>query len=490
MISKADGQFAGGDFSCAVQSYNEARKSIELILPQAKQRLLAKAQSNADVKHANDALATLGELLALDAANPQAQALKQKIIDMSRQAKIADLLARAKSNANPEHANDALATLKELLALDAANRDALALQQQIMDMLRQTKIAGLLSKAKSNANLEHANDALATLSELLAVDSANLEAQALQRGIIDMLRQAKIAELLAKARANDSEEKGHDALATLAELLKVDPGNAEASALRNKISAYYTHRTITNSIGMTLVEVKPGEFRMGSPADETGRDADEAQHKVKITKVFMLGVSHVTRGQFAAFVKASGYQTEAERAGDAATWKNRPEQRSDDYPVVCVSWNDAQAFCQWLGRKEGKTYGLPTEAQWEYACRAGTTMPYNSSGAEAAMDEAAWYDANSEHKTHPIDQKNANAWGLYDMHGKAWEWCNDYYGPYPTGDGLDPTGPAEGNASSSRVLRGGSCVNIARDCRAASRGWGAASDRSGVVGFRCLMELP
>ena len=132
-----------------------------------------------------------------------------------------------------------------------------------------------------------------------------------------------------------------------------------------------------------------------------------------------------------------------------------------------VSWDDAVSFCKKLSEKEGKRYRLPTEAEWEYACRAGTKTAYYTGDGEAALAEAGWYIANSDFKTHPVAQKKPNAWGLYDLHGNVYQWCSDVYGPY-NGDATDPTGAdASKEANSSRVLRGGSWINIPRVCRSA-----------------------
>ena len=164
---------------------------------------------------------------------------------------------------------------------------------------------------------------------------------------------------------------------------------------------------VTNSLGMKFAWMPPGTFLMGSPKSEQGRDDDEAQHRVTLTKGFHLGVHQVTRGQFACFVKAAGYKTEAERDGGAygwtgKEWKLDPKfnwrtpgfDQADDHPVVSISWNDAVAFCDWLTKQDGKgrRYRLPTEAEWEYACRAGTTTPFHF-GDTISTDQAN-YDGN------------------------------------------------------------------------------------------------
>jgi formylglycine-generating enzyme required for sulfatase activity len=233
-------------------------------------------------------------------------------------------------------------------------------------------------------------------------------------------------------------------------------------------------KTFTNSLGMDFVRIEPGEFFMGSPANQEGHASNETQHKVKITRPFMLGITTVTQRQW---IELMG---------------NNPSlTKGDDLPVTRVSWDDAVQFCRKLNSQEGKTgYRLPTEAQWEYACRAGTTTQYNTGDGEQALNDAGWYAGNSGHKTHSVGQKAANAWGLYDMHGNVWEWCNDYYGPPLAADAVDPAGPAQGDANPSRIERGGSWDSTPRYCRAACRVMGTPSFRGGKEGFRCLLEVP
>jgi len=208
---------------------------------------------------------------------------------------------------------------------------------------------------------------------------------------------------------------------------------------------------------MKLVLIPAGEFLMGSPEGE-GETDEHPQHEVRITRPFYLGVTEVTRGQFRLFVDGSAYKTEAEKDGKGGyglieepkkfeqnprfTWQNPGFEQTDEHPVVNVSWNDAQAFITWLSQKEGKTFRLPTEAEWEYACRAGTKTAYFSGDdAEtlAAFGNIADATASEKHPewtwsiaardryvyTAPVGRFRANAFGLYDMHGNVTEWCQD-----------------------------------------------------------------
>lgn len=198
----------------------------------------------------------------------------------------------------------------------------------------------------------------------------------------------------------------------------------------------------TNSIGMEFVLIKAGSFMMGSP-DSEGSDYEHPIHKVTITKNFYMGRYQVTQEQYE---KVMGTTT--------SEFKGRRN------PVENVSWEDVFRFCQRLTeieRKSGKLkegrYRLPTEAQWEYCCRAGSTGKYCFGNDEQELWDYAWYNLNSDGKTHPVGEKQPNAWGLYDMHGNVWEWCSDWHGEYPKGDVTDPMGPDNGKG---KVSRGGS----------------------------------
>ena len=246
-------------------------------------------------------------------------------------------------------------------------------------------------------------------------------------------------------------------------------------------------KTITNSIGMKLVLIPKGTFMMGSPASEQGRDDDETQHEVTISEDYYLGVFEVTRGQY-----------EKVMGTNPSYFQKRVIGKSDSsmYPVEQVSWEDAVEFCKKLSelpeeKKAGRVYRLPTEAEWEYACRAGSKAAY-SFGANYAwfgansktLGDYAWFRENSGGQTHPVGEKKANAWGLYDMHGNVWEWCSDWYGKYPKGSVSDPSGPSEG---SERVIRGGSWIIVAAHCRSACRGWYVPSSRD-CDGFRVALS--
>ena len=241
-------------------------------------------------------------------------------------------------------------------------------------------------------------------------------------------------------------------------------------------------KEITNSIGMKLVLIPKGTFMMGSPESEERRDKNETQHEVTISKDYYLGVYEVTQAQY-----------EKVMGKNPSHFEKRVIRKSDSsmYPVEMVSWEDAVEFCKKLSdlpeeKKAGRLYRLPTEAEWEYACRAGSKTAYSFGEGSKSLGDYAWFDGNSNTQTHPVGEKKANAWGLYDMHGNVWEWCSDWYGEYPKGAVSDPVGPREG---SYRVGRGGSWSDGAALCRSADRGWLDPSDRDNdFYGFRVALS--
>ncbi|MFN7869957.1 MAG: SUMF1/EgtB/PvdO family nonheme iron enzyme [Planctomyces sp.] len=234
---------------------------------------------------------------------------------------------------------------------------------------------------------------------------------------------------------------------------------------------------LTNSIGMVLLPIPAGTFTMGSPDSEKDRDNDETQHQVTLSKPFYMGRTEVTQGQWK---KVMGTEP----------WKGEDYvQEGDDYPAVYISWDDAVAFCKKLSEKEGKTYRLPTEAEWEYACRGGTKTAFSFGDDEADLGKYAWFDGNAwdinEKYAHRVAQKLPNPFGLHDMHGNVWEWCSDWKGAYPSTPLRDPQGPDSG---SFRVLRGGSWSLEPYFVRCASRYSLSPEYRSDDIGFRLVLE--
>ena len=217
--------------------------------------------------------------------------------------------------------------------------------------------------------------------------------------------------------------------------------------------------------GVEFVWVPPGQFQMGSTSSEADDD-EQPVTQVRISRGFWMGKYEVTQAQWQSVMGSN---------------PSRFTNCGGDCPVERVSWEDVQEFIGKLNaRSGGRPYRLPTEAEWEYAARAGTTEERYGD-----LDEIAWYDSNSGYTTHRVGEKAANAWGLHDMLGNVWEWVQDWYGSYPGGSVTDPTGPGSG---SYRVLRGGGWFISARNCRSAYRGLISPGFRNGDLGFRLLRE--
>ena len=261
---------------------------------------------------------------------------------------------------------------------------------------------------------------------------------------------------------------------------------------------------VLSDLGFKMVSIHGGTYRTGDIGGG-GLDREEPVHSVTLDG-FEMSAFEATVGQFRIFVEETGYKTEAERGDQAwvvsggvwmqkpdANWKNPYLRQTDNHPVVCVSWNDAVKFCAWLSRKTGQTIGLPTEAEWEYACRAGTETRYYTGNTEEDLDRAGWYWRNSGDShlsgdynllkltenhcgAHPVGMKPPNAWGLYDMTGNVWEWCQDrvdkdYYTSKP---------------SENRVFRGGGWYEQAVYLRTAYRHWRRPSHSYWGLGFRIV----
>jgi formylglycine-generating enzyme required for sulfatase activity len=231
-------------------------------------------------------------------------------------------------------------------------------------------------------------------------------------------------------------------------------------------------REFTNSVGMKFVWIRPGSFQMGSDP-VTASDEERPVHKVTLTKGYYLQITEVTQAQW-----------------EMVMGTNPSAFKGSDRPVENVSWDDAQEFLARLNTKEKDTrYGLPTEAQWEYACRAGGLEPNTAPN----LDDVAWWIENSGGKTHPVGQKKANVWGFYDMLGNVSEWCQDWLGAYSPNDQVDPARPEREFPAiiPARVVRGGNIVSVGpstyQSCSV--RGNLRPGYRNGDVGFRCVKTL-
>ena len=239
-------------------------------------------------------------------------------------------------------------------------------------------------------------------------------------------------------------------------------------------------KRLKNSIGMEFALIPRGTFLMGSPEDEEGRKDDETQHRVTLTKDYYLGIHEVTQGQWRAVMGTEPWLED----GKPKTWV----KKGRDYPATYVSWEDAVEFCKKLSTKDGGNYRLPTEAEWERACRGDTQTRFSFGDSTSDLADYAWYDKNAydvdEKYAHRVGQKKANVFGVYDMHGNVYEWCSDKYGTFSDNSVVDPTGPTQG---SRHVNRGGSWYHFPSLCRSAYRFRTISPDNpSYTLGFRVV----
>jgi formylglycine-generating enzyme required for sulfatase activity len=267
-------------------------------------------------------------------------------------------------------------------------------------------------------------------------------------------------------------------------------------------------KVLTNSIGMKLARIPAGKFLMGSPPAEKERDAGELRHEVTISRPFYLGIHEVTQGEYDKVLgKPSG-------GGKRNPWNfgahfGAANGGGPDYPMENVKWSQAVEFCKRLSaladeKRAGRKYRLPTEAEWEYACRAGTTTPFHY--GDALSSEQANFNGNYPYggaakgpylrKTAKVGSYKPNAWGLFDMHGNVAEWCSDFYDPdyYKNSPKADPAGPEKGVLPTDyndfyRVIRGGCWLDEARGCRSAYRFRAMPHDPYRLVGFRVVCEV-
>jgi formylglycine-generating enzyme required for sulfatase activity len=258
----------------------------------------------------------------------------------------------------------------------------------------------------------------------------------------------------------------------------ISNGNAWYKVKENMSTATSTENQtyISNSLGMTFRLIPAGTFVMGSPSDELGRETNETQYTVTISESFYIQTTEVTQGQWKALMG------------------NNPSSFTScglNCPVEYISWEDAQTFIATLNAMGEGSYTLPTEAQWEYATRAGSNKAFANGiishiETDPNLDIMGWYYSNSSSTPHAAAQKQANAWGMFDTHGNVWEWCNDWYGTYPTGSVADPMGVSSG---STRVIRGGSWNHLARYCRSNNRNGYSPGSRYNYIGLRLMRFL-
>jgi len=398
------------------------------------------------------------------------------VVATAKEAIVTGWMARAEAAL----ANKDVKRIKQ--AVDEAAKSG-ASSGQLEQLRTQAVIMESLSLA-SSGNVERAAKKFAEASRM----NAAVANAAMEQPASVALRKAVVADHRAKFEAAVGREELENALRIIAAVQSIEPTSwdwvaalspSAVAALPSSAIAALPPAAIAalpplrNSIGMQFKLIPPGAFVMG----EKGGGKASPHHRVTLTRSFYIGMYEVTNEQWTQVM-----------GGVPSNWKD------DERPVENVSWDVAVEFCKKLSafpeeRKAGRTYRLPTEAEWEYACRAGTAgwFSYSFSYDESLFGEYGWFDGNSKYETHPVGRRKPNAWGLFDMHGNVWEWCNDWYGDYGTVALTDPHGPSEG---SGRVFRGGCWKSSAWRSRSADRDWQDPSFRGDDLGVRLALSVP
>jgi formylglycine-generating enzyme required for sulfatase activity/serine/threonine protein kinase len=424
-----------GDLSGAMNALEEAVKlDRSLGLKTERAVLHVKLAEQATAKQDYQTAATaLEAAVSLDKA---ASGVRELALTFAEQVIV--LFESDASAANQLAAMDAVKTIE---SVDPGNSQLTALRGRV--------VATVIKRAEASVATD-LDTSLSCYEQALSLGASVADVAKL-KGVMVTLVRSRFEKSLAE------QDAGKRAAADYEALVRLD--SQMAGGFIAEVAKLPTRK---NSIGMTFRLLPGGVFTMSE-----GKEA----HKVTLTKPFEIGVYEVTQKQYQRVM------------GPKPSAFPGPQN-----PVEQVSWDDAVEFCRKLSampeeKAAGYVYRLPTEAEWEYACRAGTDTKYSFGDDESQLGDYAWYDRNSEKKTHPVGQKKPNPWGLYDMHGNVWEWCQDWEGNYPSGAAVDPTGPP---SASSRVLRGGSLGNGTVYCRTADRNGTLPGVRGNNFGLRVV----
>ena len=378
--------------------------------------------------------------------------------------------------------------LRTLLAHARADRSYRAAIGRARDRLRVKDWKGA-SEAAVSASIARPGDTVAT----------------------SLLVKARYAASMQRALAHARRRDWKPAIEAAREALAAKTGDEAAARLLDEATTALRSTTMLTlelaaEVSLELVYVKPGSFVMGGKGDPevSWEGVRKPEHEVEITRGLYMGTYEVTRAQFAAFVEATGHVTTAEKEGKArgrrvdgsfgdlpeATWRDTTiYTQTDDHPVTTVSWFDCRAFCAWASEVTGRDVRLPTEAEWEFACKAGTNTWYFCGDDESHLRDYCWFSPHAAWKTHPVGEKKPNAWGLYDMHGNVYEWVADWYDEtyYERSPRKDPPGPARGNRG---ISRGGGWHGGPFCCGSHIRRLEGRIYREPDLGFRVAVTAP
>jgi len=450
-------------------------------LLEARDTAIKKAAQQLSEQQYAEAVATLNAV-SKEVSSEQLEKLKTKANDLLKQLNILrDQITGAISDNQFAHL---LPVVEQCLDLKPDQDEIIKLKQDLI--ARETRLNARNQPIISQAQTQLQHGQFNTAAQILSTITAEQQTSS-TIAISQQVAAGKAAAIHAAIEEGNWEV-----------VLSLDPNNREG--LRLKAIA-----PITNTIGMTLKEIPAGTFMMGSPESapegeglsvlDKGNywtpEPNAAHHKVTISKPFYMQITQVTQLQWNTVMGTTPWKGGADF--DLPALATGRLQEGADYPVVFVNWEGAVMFCQKLSAREGNTYRLPTEAEWEYACRAGTKTIWSFGNDENMLGDYSWHSGNStdsvgEQYAHQVGLRKPNAFGLYDMHGNVLEWCHDYYGEdyYRKSPEQDPTGPASG---SFRVLRGGHFDTFTRFTYSSCRNKADQGDRNLYYGFRIVREL-
>ncbi len=392
----------------------------------------------------------------------------------------ADSLARAGKDAEAAAAHAAASERFARAVLRTCRADlARALSAIRLKDVREYRadLWGALDRMVAEADADERAGRLAAAARRLDAAASSVA------GCLDAARE-ELAKLAVETEAAGNLDAARLLRFKLAKVAPEDAGNLAWLMRRGRAAG----AVVRDPLGIPFAYVAPGAYSQGSPPSEAGRKPDETPRRVSVSRGFFLAVTEVTQAQWDSVLGAGASAARLNREPAAFS---RP-----DLPVVNLTWDEAREFCQKLSARTGLRYRLPTEAEWEYACRAGADSPYSGGKLFLSCSDAAVDDGTAGAPTAPrpvASSGAANAWGLRDMHGNVWEWCSDWYGVRAPGDVINPAGPADKDAGradiATKVVRGGSWTDSAAAARSANRWSYPPGVRVNYIGLRPLLEF-
>ena len=499
--------FNSGEFDSAIKEWRLSEKNFQTAYSVSLQSYETAINSAVSAGNWEKVLRESDALLAVIPDHQGALKARRDGKEEIQKAKISIGLKAAHHAFAQKRWSDAITRAREVLAIESGHSAAEKLITDAQEQIKLEKLNKELTSARNAKTAKNWQQVYDCAVAALRIDSDNAQAQGLKeeaennlKPTLEIIATVEGERVPAKVKFGNTDLDTMQRIQNFTEnrrykgILTWQTGETEyvgevdftcdwrgPKKITTELTKVEFNGTVTlaNGVKLEMVKIKAGTFTMGSPEGELGRSSDETQHQVTLTKDYWLGKFEVTQAQY-----------------EAIMGKNPSCDKGSNRPVDYVSWEDAKEFCNKLNERyagklpTGYRFDLPTEAQWEYACRAGTTTALNngtnltSEREWSNLNEVGWHFGNYGSNGHKaVGQKRPNNWGLYDMHGNVSEWCRDWYAYY-TGDATDPTGPTDGSA---RVSRGGSWFDFAKFCRSAYRDDSSPGNRYNRIGFRLAL---